>query len=114
MNENQCTHLNINNLLHSQNKKTIKENIKKPPKSMQFMPAYLKYSHEVDSCCTFFDVDLLSLFSFDFNVLQLDLLELLSLKLNNLRHNFGVEVIGLPLASGNKPIIIKYLLKHKT
>lgn len=75
---------------------------------MQFVyiPAYLKYSHEVDSCCTFFDVDLLSFVSFDFRV-PLDLLELLSLKLNNLLHNFGVDVIGeLPLASEYKPIII--------
>lgn len=72
-----------------------------------YIPAYLKYSHEVDSCCIF-DVDLLSFVSFDFKV-PLDLLELLSLKLNNLLHNFGVDVIGeLPLASGNKPIIIKY------
>lgn len=71
-------------------------------------PAYLKYSHEVDSCCTFFDVDLLSMVSFDLRV-PLDLVELLSLKLNNLRHNLGVEVIGeLLLASGNKPIIINY------
>lgn len=76
-------------------------------------PAYLRYSHDVESCCTFFDVDLLSLVSFDFRV-PLDLLELLSLKLNNLLHNFGVEVIGeLPLASGNKPIIIKYLYNTK-
>ncbi len=75
---------------------------------MQFiMPAYLKYSQEVDSCCTFFDLLSFVLVSlFDFKV-PLDLLELLSLKLNNLLRNFGVDVIGeLPLASGNKPIII--------
>lgn len=73
---------------------------------MQFIqPAYLRYSQDVDSCCTFFEVDLLSFASFVFR----HLLELLSLKLNNLRRNFGVDVIGeLPLASGNKPIIIKY------
>lgn len=75
--------------------------------NLYYIPAYLKYSHEVDSCCIF-DVDLLSFVSFDFKV-PLDLLELLSLKLNNLLPNFGVDVIGeLPLASGNKLIIIKY------
>lgn len=80
---------------------------KKTPKYMQhILPAYLRYSHEVDSCCTFFDVVLLSLISFGFKV-PLDLVELLSLKLNNLLHNFGVDVMGeLPLASGNKPIMV--------
>lgn len=72
------------------------------------MPAYLKYSHEVDSCWAFFEVDLVSL-NVSFVLRVLDLLEILSLNLNNLLHNFGVDVIGeLPLDStGDEPIIIK-------
>lgn len=74
----------------------------------QHSATYLKYSQEVDNCCTFFDLLSFVLVSFDFSV-PLDLLELLSLKLNRRLHNFGVDVIGeLLLASGNKPIIIQH------